>query len=481
MRKIGVLLLIICCLLCSITAHASSDGLQSSIDTTIDLNVVTSQENSAVASGSYTLDALNPILGTEKIVDNVRSAVVYEARSKTLMYAWNADAQMYPASLVKILTALVAIEKGTLSDTVTVKQSAISSVPFDAVSAKLLVGEIFTLEELLYCLVLGSANDAAAVIAEHISGSQSAFVQELNLYAENLGCTSTQFTNASGLHDDNQHTTARDSAKILDAALKNPVFQTIFTADQFTIPATNLSQERKLANGNSMKDTSSLLYYDSRVIGGRTGVTQDGRRCLATAAESNGMLIISVVMGAESVYQEDGYSAISIGGYKETTQLLDKCFDGYKTVQILQEDQVIRQVQIKGTKNALLIGPQSSVSTVLPLDVNFEDLSLRYKDNSFELPIDKGQHVSDLQIWNGNMCIAQVQLFAMNSLQRNDSDLVADANDKKVAVPVITWIILGIFILVVIVFLSLRYWRLLRTIIARNRKRRYRNGHKRVR
>lgn len=480
MKKISIILLILCYLFLQIPPYTFAQETDATVKATTDEETVP-QMNSAVASGSYSLDAVNAMLGTEKIVDNARAAIVYEVNSQTLMYAWNPDAQMYPASLVKLLTALLAIEEGDLSDVVTVSQNAIDSVPRDAVSANLVAGERLNLEELLYCLLLGSANDAAAVIAEHISGTQDAFVAQMNQYAQELGCTSSSFTNVHGLHDDNQHTTARDTAKILDAALKNETFKTIFTADEYTVGATNLSLDRKLTNSNSMKDTASKLYYDERVIGGRTGVTKDGRRCLATVAESNGMLVISVVMGAESVYQEDGYSAISIGGYRETTELFDACLSGYKTAQILYSGQVLRQIPMESADCDLMIGPKVSVSTVLPQDIVLANLSFSYADKPFVLPISEGQHVSDVQIWHGGMCVAQAELYAMNDVGSADSVRSEEQSGKDDRNYTAVWVILGTIAGAVVMVVGVRFYGRIHFKIVGLRKRRYRRSRKRVR
>ena len=223
-------------------------------------------------NASYGIDSEITLLGNDRLVKNLRSAIVFEANSNTLMYAWNADTQLFPASFVKIITALVAIEKGNLADIVTVSADAIASVPHDAVSAELVAGEEISLENLLYCLLLGSANDAAVVIAEHISGTEAAFVDLLNSYAIELGCKDTHFVNAHGLHSQQQYTTARDSARILAAAIKNEDFYRIFTATKHTIGETNKTPLRNLLSGNLLMDPNSKLYYDSRVVGGRTGV-----------------------------------------------------------------------------------------------------------------------------------------------------------------------------------------------------------------
>ena len=192
MKKIAVLCIILCFFLnfaATCTNATATDITETSV------------------SSCYGIDANSAMLGTGKLVDNIRAGFLYEANSQTLMYAFHADEPMYPASLVKIMTALVALKKGNLNDVVIVSDEAISAVPIDAVSAKLQVGEQMKLEDLLYCMMVASANDAATVIAEHISGNQMSFVSEMNQFAAQLGCTGTTFVNPHGLHDDQQITT----------------------------------------------------------------------------------------------------------------------------------------------------------------------------------------------------------------------------------------------------------------------------------
>ncbi len=437
--------------------------------------------DSTVAMNScHGIDATSALLGTQKMVDNAKAVMLYEATSDTLMYAWNADERMYPASLVKIMTALIAVEQGNGSDVVTVTESAISAIPYDAVSADLVYGEQISLEELLYCLLVGSANDAAVVIAEHISGSQSAFVQKMNARAQEIGCTGTQFTNAHGLHDDAQYTTARDAARILSAAIKNELFRTVFTSIKHNVPATNMSSERALVSGNSMLDSASKLYYDPRVIGGRTGVTNDGRRCLASVAENNGMQLICVVMGSDTVYQEDGYSAVSVGGYHETTALLDAGLDGYKAVQVLFADQAIRQIAVPDGDSNVVVGPKISVSAVLPEAVTVNDLSMRYTDQILQAPVASGQYVSSVEVWHGNMCVAQAELYAMNSVKQNNTLHTTDGSSgKDGGWNAAVWIILGILFICFLIFVLPRIIKMVRVFTIKKRSKRYRRSRRR--
>lgn len=405
MKKLGASCLIICLLISIIWSPLQVNAVP------VDLQPAYSWN---------TLDASVSVLGNNKLTDNAISAVLYEINSDTLLYDWNADEQLYPASMVKILTALIAIEKGDLSDIVTAEAVVLKTVPYDAVSANLQDGEMMSLQDLLYCMMVGSANDAAAVIAAHISGTQAAFVAEMNSYAKALGCKASHFTNVHGLHDKEQYTTARDVARILSAAVKNEFFMELFSATKYTVPQTNKSDARTLYTGNYLisKDIEEI-YYDDRVTGGRTGVTEDQKRCLAATSEHNGMHLISVVMGAKSKYAADGYTIELFGSFSETTELLDHAFNGYKCAQVLFEGQILRQCPVVGARNNLMLGSTSSLSAVLPVNVTSADLVYRYSDTreEFRVPITKGELVSYVEIWYGGIRVAQTQLQAMNTVE----------------------------------------------------------------
>lgn len=449
-------------------------------DTTDSTEPVQSTSDASVIRGCHGLDAQLAMLGTGQLTDNVQSAFLYEANSDTLMYAWNADAQMYPASLVKIMTALIAVEQGNLDAPVTVTQGAVDSVPYDAVSADLVADEVMTLRDLLYCLLVDSANDAAAVIAEHISGSQPAFIAVMNEYANELGCTGTQFMNVHGLHDDAQYTTARDAARIMNAAMDNAVVQEIFATTEYTVAATNKSEARELTTGNSMMDKGSHLYYDPRVIAGRTGVTNDGTRCFAAAAESNGMRLISVVMGSESVYEEDGYTAISVGGFKETTTLLDAAFTGYKSCQILYAGQAMIQCKVAEGTSDVVLGPNVSLSTVLPEDISPADLDFRYTNNTFTAPLQAGQQISSVQIWYGSMCVAEAELHALNSVKNvYSAEFEASQQETESGISSV-WVVIFIIISVIaVLFVLLRFSGKIKALFIMLRSKRYRRNRRR--
>lgn len=392
------------------------------------------EDDISVTQGCRGINADVPYLGTDQKISNAEAVILYESGTDTLMYAWNADKPMYPASLVKIMTALIAVEQADISDIVTVKASSLSQIPADATSAELLADEVMTLEQLLYCLLVESANDAAAVIADHIGGSQSAFVAMMNQRAVELGCTGTNFTNPHGLHNENQITTARDMAKILTAAMKNELFRKYFGTTHYTVEATNKSEPRDLASGNHMMHKSTYeIYYDARVAGGRTGVTNSGSNCLATAAKSGNMELICIVMGSKTSFIAGTGYIDRIGGFEETTRLLDLGFNGLRAAQILYENQAVQQHTVVNGDSDLVVGPQVSISAVVPDNADLSSLNFRYSApvTDLQAPIALGQHILDLEIWDGNVCIAYAPLYAMNAVNEAQLNILDTQEDTS--------------------------------------------------
>ncbi len=435
----------------------------------------------SVENGCHSVDGKMPLLGSAQLIENGQACVLFENVSDTIMYAWNADEPVYPASLVKIMTAWLAVEQGTMTDAVTVSAGAIASLPQGIISISLQPNEVISVESLLYGLLLGSANDAAVVLAEHIAGSEAAFVAMMNERAQELGCTGTAFTDCHGL-DGSQRSTARDIARILAAAMENEQFRTIFTTTNFTVPATNLSGTRYLVTGNYLMDSESLLYYDGRVTGGRTGVNATGERCIAVTAESGNMELISVIINASDTLASDGYSIGIVGGYHETTELLDNAA-GYRVAQVIYDGQALKQIQIEQADSDLVIGPKVSVSTVLPEGAKISELTYRYFDvtDAMRVPVEKDALVSRVEVWHGALPVAQVDLFAMNSVR---SAVINDLPEDENAPSVVSKILKVLLIVVVVIVLGILILRLiarLRMRAARKRSRHNRMSRRRSR
>ena len=285
-----------------------------------------------------------------------QSAILIDAKNGHVLYEKNANMPMYPASTTKVLTAIIALESCSLDEKVTASHDAITSIKSGYTNAKIQVGEQLTMEDLLYALLLKSANEAANVIGEYIGGTIENFANIMNAKAIELGCTSTHFVNANGIHDDNHYTTASDLAIITRYCMQNDIFRHMVSTLTYTLPATEQypTADRVLTNSNSLMIPGHQYYYPY-VIGGKTGFTTQAKNCLITISNKAGLELISVVLHAEST--DDGRSA----RYLDTISLLEYGNNNYQPTTALEESQEKSDtadltpefdVEIKGSENA---------------------------------------------------------------------------------------------------------------------------------
>lgn len=270
----------------------------------------------------------NSIPGWPQAQDITSSAaVVVEESTSTILYAKNMDQPLYPSSAVKIMTCLVALENSSLDEQITMTETGVAEVTDGSANISSQLGEVFTMEQCLYAIMVGSANDIALQVAEHVSGSVEAFVQKMNEKAKEVGCKDTVFTNPTGLPDENQHTTAHDLARITRAAMQNKTFRAIASASSYTIPATNLSGgDRVLTSNFTMTKPGDPAYYKG-CLGGKEGFTQASGSVLATAAKRNGMTLICIVLNGASGQTDD-----------EAIALLNYGFSNFKKVSLGNDD-----------------------------------------------------------------------------------------------------------------------------------------------
>lgn len=371
--------------------------------------------DSSIASGCHSINAQVPLWGSARLLETAGAAMLYERNSDSMVYAWNPDLTVFPASLVKIMTCLIALENGTLSDPVTVTSTAIATLPRDT-TLNFEIGEVWTLEQMLYCLMVGGYNDAAVVIAEYVAGSQKAFVRMMNDRAKEIGCTGTVFTNATGFHDENQVSTTRDLVKILDEALNNESFKPFFSETVFRLPANELHEARYMETANyMMTSTITQEYFDSRITGGRTGVTEARERCIIVTAESKGLYYIAIVMCAKATFDEEG-KIVRFGSYEEAKELVIKGFTNHQVTRVLSDGQILTQYPVAYGENSVAVGPSGTCFTVLPSDILSTDLSYRYQQiPGLSAPVGTGEYVTSVQVWYGNVCVAQSPVITRNS------------------------------------------------------------------
>lgn len=250
-----------------------------------------------------------------------QAAIVMDYYTGAVLYSKAADTQMYPASITKIMTALLACENNPLDDIVTTSENAVYNISEDSSRAWLEVGESLTMEQMLMCIMLQSANDAAYAVAEHTSGSMKKFVELMNQRAREIGCTGTHFNNPHGLHNENHYTTARDMALIMKTAWRNTRFRRFASTVTYEIPPTDLFKEtRSYLNNHKMMKTEEYEYPG--VLGGKTGFTDQAGNTLVTVAYKNSMALVVVVLNGIN------------GAYSDTAALLDYGFENFKNYRI---------------------------------------------------------------------------------------------------------------------------------------------------
>lgn len=422
-----------------------------------------------------------------KKLDTAKIALLYEMNTQTLVYSYNADKQVNPTGLVKLLTVLVALEKGNLDDMVKVYQTTLNTVAIGAVSARLKSGEELPLRDLLHCIMVSSANDACAVVAAHIGGNQQGFVDMMNAKAQELGCTGSHFTNAHGLTDEAQYSTARDLAIITLAALENPLFREMFALTEYTVAATNKSDVRNLKTTNNMMREGGA-NFDGRVTGGKPAAATNTDRSMICTAQIGDASYLCVVMNAKGTTTENGLAMVRYGIFEEMTALLDHASAGFEVRQILDESQTMYQYSVAGGENDVLLRPSANVSVVLPKDCDAEKLTFEntVDPQSLTAPIALGQKVGSLTIRYGNLVMGTCDLLAVTAVKKAGTTIqdaerleVSGAGDSPLWKTILVYaaaVLVAGAVLTVVIIVTLRALRSRRIRFqqrrrARNRKR----------
>ncbi|WP_167531176.1 D-alanyl-D-alanine carboxypeptidase family protein [Butyrivibrio proteoclasticus] len=253
------------------------------------------------------------------------AAIVMDASTGTILYAKNIHEELYPASTTKIMTCLLAVENASLSDKITFSNEAVFSVPRDGSSIGMDVGESITLEQALFGIMVGSANEVANAVAEHVSGSIDAFVNLMNQRASELGCTNTHFNNTNGLQDDDHYTSAYDLALIARAFFNNELLCKVGNTPRYHFTETSTQPDDFYLN-NKHKLITGEVKFDG-IIGGKTGYTDQARETLVTCAERDGVKLICVILKEESPSQ-----------FTDTVTLFNYGFNNFTSVNVADTD-----------------------------------------------------------------------------------------------------------------------------------------------
>ena len=392
---------------------------------------------------------------------NSKAVLLVDANTGSVVYAVNEHQELYPASTTKIMTALLvleAVDRGELSlgDELTASRAAITTgLAEDGSTSNIKEDEVMTVEEYLTCMLVVSANEACNVLAEAVSGSVEAFVEDMNERAQQLGCENTHFVNTTGLHDSQHYTSAWDLYLITAEAMKHDAFMRICDTATAVIPATNLSEERTLHTTNYLIGTwwsRGYLYDDAHGI--KTGSTSQAGHCLVSSATRGSLSFISVVLGAERLTLEDG--EIRTYSFYDTRLLFDWAFDNFSYQTVLTADELIRDVGVALSKtDRVSVHPAEDVELLLPNGTEPADLkrSLELQD-PVDAPITEGQALGTMTLSLDGKTLATVDLLAMADVEA-DGLLVfwrdVQVFFSKTAVRVVC-IVLGVLIVALVIW-----------------------------
>ena len=384
------------------------------------------------------------------------SVILMEESTGTILYEKNMDEAHYPASITKIMTTLLALENGNLSDMVTFSDDAINNTEGSGIARD--YGEQMTLEQCLYGVMLESANECAYAVAEHVGGTVENFVDMMNAKAKELGCTNTHFANPHGLQDENHYTTAHDMALIAQAAYQNETFRIIIGTKMYTIPPTNKhAEETVLRNHHDMLCTyhnANRKYLYPYCVGGKTGYTATANSTLVTYAEKDGMTLICVVMNTQSPNQ-----------FIDTVNLFDYAFDNFQVLNVSENDTDYSAEATVDNGNLNNIAPfvelDKDAVIVLPKTAEFSDTSssVEYNDSDSEIAGSitytyAGRNVGKADIKTTGV-VVEGYAFDNESTEEEEQEVVSTVQVRPI---VVVLLIVAVILLGVLLFFLKRFY-----------------------
>lgn len=399
-----------------------------------------------------------------------KAAILMDADTGAILYEKNAHETMYPASITKIMTGLLAVENCALDEPVTYSADVVNSIPYDASRYGLSAGETVTLKDSLYMLILCSANEVAVGLGEHISGSEEEFGKLMTQRAKEAGALNTSFVNASGLHDENHYTTAYDMAMITKAAFENPTYAKVLSSSSYTISSTNLvSAENTVWHTHKMLVDTRAEYY-KYAVGGKTGYTDEAGRTLVTYASKDGMNLICVVLFSDT----DNVCV-------DTKTLFEYGFNNFKKVNAATDESRFGQAE-----DSFFIANRHLFQTAGRL-LEFEDAYITIPRDAtlsqmgYQIDYDsdiEGQGIATVSYYIGEHFLGEATL-TLNIQTDTDVGLVPDKEteaveyDFKDETAVNIWWIVGVVIimLVLIIIVVMLKWNGSMRRIRRERKR----------
>lgn len=377
---------------------------------TIALTAVT-----VAADDVYSLPPVPPI-------EKCQSAYLYNFENDTTLFEYNGSEIVYPASTVKLMTAIVAFEhfEGALDTQITVTREMLKEVSGNKIG--FYEGEIVTVRQMLNCMLVNSANDAAIILAHATAGDTATFVRMMNEKASWIGAYNTYYMNPTGLHDDLMVTTAEDTAMIAKYAYHIPEFISMTSTSKYVMDATNKSDYRSIYNRNCLiSKFYSVDYYYSEAVGMNAGATTQGGYTLCAVAEDDerGLTYLAVVLGAEKT--EDG----KLYNYINGTNMLEWAFEAYDYAKVLSSAKVICElpVTLSSTLDYVTLVPQYDITVYLPKMVDLQK-DIRYSYNTYydslEAPVEAGAIAGSISVLYGDTILGSCPLITTSSITRSE-------------------------------------------------------------
>ncbi len=360
----------------------------------------------SIFSGNINASALSK---TPDFSLTAKSGILISMDTGEILFKKNIDQKIYPASLTKIMTAVVILESEKYNPKayITMTQNAVDKVSGTGSKVSdLKSGEKITQKDLIYLIVMSSDGDCAYLAAEYFGGSVENFVELMNQKAQKLGLNGTKYTNPIGLHHTNNYTTVRDLQKLTEYALKNETFKEICQTAHYEIAPTNMSGARTISSTNLLQLEESTLYRPY-IKGVKTGFTNEAGRCLVSTASYNGYNYMCIVMGCP---------AYNVNHFTESTELYDWAFNNFSFKELSNPSVSAAKIAVELSDNTdcIDLNYKESFRLLLPNDVDDSAITIKKNLNSetVEAPVKKGDVLGTAEIIYNGQIVKNVELVA---------------------------------------------------------------------
>ncbi len=431
MKKFKFLSLLLClCLLfqaAALPAYATEVApTESTADPMLTLPAAAEPEFGTVCiqNGCRTIEGMVPLAGQDRKVDTAQAAFLYEVNTGTVVYSLNPDTKMAPGNLTKLVNAVIALQLMDLDDQVTTTND-IYRLPSGAHHSGLKPEEELTVRDLVHCMILYGANDAAVAMAIAASGTQQAHTTKMNNWVESIGCTGTNFTNVHGLDTSECTTTARDMVKIYLAAIQDEDIKTILGTASYEKPPTNKNEkEFGFRTTNYMMDEGIIQdFYDDRVIGGMQSYNKVYGASAVVMAQSKdkSLQYIGVILNAVRTTQPNKeWVVITYGNFNEMTDLLKMGFGSYKNKRILYDGLALSQFTVAGGECDAVGQTVVDVDSVVPAAAQMDNLIMNFKvkDGGLTAPVKKGDLIATVQVEYRGSVMTEAEVYAMGNVEK---------------------------------------------------------------